>query len=151
MEIITKKHPGYIEVGQIMHGLIHGCASDLGNLARLPWPKFWNYVRNIPYLDDSGLTFDPFHEVLSRPAYLLSGAFSSLDCKKKSVLLGSHAYMNGMPYKLIAASENGSGDIHHVFPMVFDRGAWRNADATFSFLQYGAPKPTLDYAEELLP
>jgi hypothetical protein len=35
--------------------------------------------------------------------------------------------------------------------MVFDRGAWRNADATFSFLQYGAPKPTLDYAEELLP
>ena len=151
MQIHTEPHQGYIYTGKVMYYLIENFYSDLGGLLEWPWMRFWDWVRSIPYLDDTVLTLDAFHEVLPRPAYFLNGILTALDCKKKAILIGSYATANGMPFSLIASCENNENEIHHVFPIVFEDGFWRNADATMPWNEYGEAKPNLKFAEELLP
>lgn len=150
MKIHSEAHQGYIYTGRVMYALIANYFEDLGELNGLPWLVFWKWVRDIPYSDDTVLTSDPFHEVLPRPAYFLNGILTALDCKKKAILIGSYATANKMPFVLLASCENQEGEIHHVFPMVFD-GKWCNADATMPWNEYGEAKPNLIFAEELLP
>jgi len=147
----TQEHQGHEYTGREMHRLAREFSGDLGDLARWPWRTYWDFVRKIPYSDDVNLTLVNDHEIISRPKYLLSGVFPGLDCKKKSISLAAHCWANRMPYKFIAAIENGGEQVHHVFPIVLDGGKWTIADATFPHFIYGAGKPSLTYAEELMP
>jgi len=147
----TESHKGHEYTGRLMHALARNYSSDLGAMLYWPWPVYWDFVRKIPYQDDPTLFLNPEREIVSRPKYMISGYFPALDCKKKSILLASHAWANRLPYKFLAGIENGGAEIHHVFPVVFDGRAWVNADATLPSNRYGEAKPFLTYAEELAP
>lgn len=127
---------------------------DIPALNRTPFPVWYTRVKGIPYRSDDELfPEDPNRivEVLARPGYLTDrNIFPSLDCKKKSILIGTWAEANGCPFSFLAVSELGPRpqDIHHVFPVVdFGRG-WRTADATLPEFFVGQVFP-ITYAEEL--
>lgn len=119
---------------------------DLGGMADTTLNQFHNFVKNIPYVEDS---FG--EEVTARPLWLLSEEiFPGSDCKKKAVLMGAWANAHGLPWRLIAVSENPDKSIHHVFPQFKINDCWVNVDATYSDDQLFAAKPTVTAGEELL-
>lgn len=134
-----------------MHELCREFYSDLGPALNWPFLAWFNFVRQIPYMEDGRLIGDPWHEVLSRPGYILNGTLPFADCKKKAILVGSWCWGNGMPYKFIACCEDGTGEIHHVFPLVWNGSGFTSADCTFPEQIFGEPKPTLSVAKELPP
>ena len=108
-------------------------------LASLPFPRFYNFVRRIPYRRD-----DAPVEVVARPRYLVERASGGLDCKKKAILLGAWLNANGYrpmkEWRFVAMSSKPSGSIHHVFPQVNMSGEWKNADATYRYMRLLQPK-----------
>jgi len=153
MIISTETHKGHDYTAAVMYQMIRNFAEDLGDLAYLDWNTYFDLVRGIRYQNDADLTGSPFHEVVSRPWHILYSEIflGGLDCKKKAILICAYAHRNGIPYRLIGAIENGGREVHHVFPLVFENGEWKNADATFPEYRYASPKPELTYAEVLQP
>lgn len=150
MEVFTEEHKGHEYTGKRIWNSAKGFFGDLGPMLKWPFPVFYDFVRQIPYIDDPDLTGEPFHEIVSRPAYLLNPKiFPAMDCKKKTTLILAYCLGNGIPCRAIASSENGSGEIHHIFPLVWDGEKWLNADATFWNYDLGQAKPLLQYAEDL--
>lgn len=121
-----------------MHQVISSFYSDLGEMVNWSLPRFFDFVKKIPYERDKHGT-----EILARPLVLFS-EFSSMDCKKKAILIASWLKANGIPYRLLAVSEIPTGKIHHVFPQAFINNKWENVDATYSryFLFQKKPKIT---------
>jgi len=120
-----------------MHSLIRRFARDLEKvhirragklipLSDLTLRQFFTYVRKIPYRRDTKPV-----EVISRPRYILQYQGLGMDCKKKAILVGAWAKVNGTPWRLIASSTRGDKRVHHVFPQVKLNGRWRNVDATY--------------------
>jgi len=129
-------------------------AGDLGHLASLPFPSFYERVKDIPYQSDDEIfpeERDRILEVVARPALLLNrNVFRRLDCKKKSILCGAWAARNRRPFAFLAVSEMPSREIHHVFPVIdYDGRGYRTADATFPEFRIGQAFP-ITRAEELL-
>lgn len=116
---------------------------DLGSKLETTLSSFFNYVKSIPYSED-----DLTAEVVARPKYLMKN-FSSLDCKKKAVLMGAWFEAHGVPWRLLAISERPDKKIHHVFPQAKIEGEWRTADATYPEYNLFEPKPLATKAEEL--
>ncbi len=124
---------------------------DLGMHIDTPLSQFFNFVKSIPYIEDSEPT-----ELISRPKYLLRRRnFAGLDCKKKATLIGAwlnaHGLRPGKDWHLISQSERPDREIHHVFVQAKFDGEWRNIDPTYPEYKLFEPKPNSTNAEVLLP
>jgi hypothetical protein len=146
-------HKGRAQTARWMYLLAEKFAGDIGDLGRLPLVDMHKLVGDMPYKSDDRAWRDPFREVVARPKYILemlkNKEIGGIDCKKKAILLGSWATLNGIPWELIAMSERPDKEIHHVFPLLGMGGNWVNADATYAKYQLGGPKPEITNAERL--
>lgn len=126
------------QTGEELRRMIETYHRDLDNayiVRRLGKPEvasqssfinFFNSVSSIPFKKDLYQ-----YEVAARPLSILSDFPRGIDCKKKSILMGSWARCNGVQYKLIASSTRPDRAIHHVFPMFMLDGKWVPVDATY--------------------
>ncbi len=128
-----------------MYSLVRAFASDLGPLARLPLPQFFDVVRKLPYVRDIRGS-----EVVARPALILK-EFPAIDCKKKAILIASYLQLNGIPFRFVASSIRKDKRIHHVFTQGNFSGEWRNVDPTYRHYRLFEPKPGLTKTEILQP
>jgi hypothetical protein len=110
-------------------------------LLNMDLPNFFNYVKMIPYTRDVKNS-----EIVSRPKFILT-LFPSLDCKKKSILMGSFMRLKHGPesYRFCLSSNRPDGNIGHIFTQVFANGAWINADATYAHNRLGAKKKVTNF------
>lgn len=135
-----------------MYHFAENYPSDIPGLDKIPFSLWYARVRAIPFKsDDAILPDDPEQvlEVLARPGILMDrNIFPCLDCKKKSILIGNWAAVNGRPFVFVSSSEIPSGEIHHVFPMVDLGRGFETADATLPEYKIGQRFP-ITYAEEL--
>ena len=107
-------------------------AGDLGELAKMPLPRFFDLVRKLPYMPD------PQHaETLSRPRYLLQKDYSFRDCDDKAILVGSWCYLNGHPFGFYASSIKPGGQLHHVWTVAQINGKNVVIDPTYSHHKLG--------------
>jgi len=119
--------------------------NDLGGLAKMPLPSFFDKVRSIPYKRDI-----KGRETVARPSLLLK-EFPALDCKKKAILMGAWCLANEIPFRFIAVSENPSRRFHHVFLLANFFGQWRPIDATYPHYKLFEKKPRVTRWEILKP
>jgi len=103
--------------------------------------EYYNFVKNIPYVRDISKT-----EIVSRPKYLLT-VFDALDCKKKSILMGSYMKLNhgDGSYRLCLSSNSPDKNIKHIFTQIILNGNWINADATYSKNKIGQLKKVTNF------
>jgi hypothetical protein len=83
---------------------------DLGEMANWPLPKFFDYVKNLPYRKDPKNI-----ESLSRPRFLLMQNWPWRDCDDKAILLGAWAASNYIPFRFLATAAKKNIPFHHVF------------------------------------
>lgn len=102
--------------------------------------EFFNYVRSIPYRQDT----KPI-EIVSRPKHILRNELLGMDCKKKGILISSFLRSKKIPYRLIGSSKKKNKRIHHVFPQARIRGRWRNVDATYRHYRPFEKKKVTNY------
>lgn len=134
--------------GAKMYALVDEYFTDIGSMRALPFLRWFEYVRSIPYVSDIERFPGRLLEVVSRPKYLMDRKiFPKIDCKKKSVLIGAWARANGFPFRFVAVSDRRDKEATHVFPQVdFGRG-WVNADATLPNYIIGQGQPVTFAAE----
>ena len=104
--------------------------------------EFYDFVKRIPYTKDIKNI-----EVVSRPKYLLQN-FPALDCKKKSILMGSYMKNKYGPgsYRYVLSSNRPDGQICHIFTQVRVEGDnWINADATYPQNIFGQKKRVTNF------
>jgi hypothetical protein len=110
-------------------------------LVNMSIEQFFDFVKNIPYIRDIKKT-----EIVSRPKFLLT-VFKALDCKKKSILMGSYMklkYGDGS-YRLCLSSNSPDKVIKHIFTQINIDGNWINADATYSKNRIGQLKKVTNF------
>ena len=133
----------YRTVQEIRHAVNNYC-DDLSlfpPLLNMDLPNYFNFVKQIPYTRDI-----KNNEIVSRPKFLLT-IFTALDCKKKSILMGSYMRMKHGPgsYRFCLSSSRPDGNIGHIFTQVLANGQWINADATYSNNKLGAKKKVTNF------
>ncbi len=135
------------QTGQAMYRLVEmgHAANDLGELAKMPLPLFFDKVRKIPYRRDP-----KGKETVARPSLLLK-EFPEMDCKKKAILMAAWLKKNNVPFRFIAVSEIPSKKFHHVFVIARVSGAWRNVDATYPHYTLFQKKPRVTRRQILKP
>jgi hypothetical protein len=123
-----------VQTGRTMYADVKRYSHDLhsirfGNqpLSSLSLSGMFDFLRLFPYRRDARPV-----EVVGRPARLLGGEFSGIDCKKKSICMASWLYLHGIPFRFIASSNRQDRKVHHVFTQGLISGEWRNLDATYS-------------------
>jgi hypothetical protein len=107
--------------------MIEKYSGDIGELRLLPMQKFFELVKNQKYrIDPAG------KEIVSRPLYtMIFGNKIGRDCKKQTVLIGSWAKQNGIPYKVSIVSTKPNRKFHHVFCSIWNGSGWVDCDATY--------------------
>lgn len=90
--------------------LVRTYHKDLGALANLPLPEFFNLVKNLPYRPDPKNI-----ESIARPRLTLRPAWPWRDCDDKAILLASWAYSNFVPFRFIATAAKKNIPLHHIF------------------------------------
>lgn len=133
------------QTARAMYGLVRAFASDLGSMAKLSLPDFFDRVRRMPYLRDV-----KGREVVARPA-LIFKEFPAIDCKKKAILIASYLQLNAIPWRFVASSVRKDRRVHHVFAQAQINGEWRNVDPTYSHFKLFEPKRGLTKLEVLQP
>jgi len=107
-------------------------AGDLGELAKLPLPRFFDLVRKLPY------RADPKHaETLSRPRYLLEKDYPFRDCDDKAILMGAYCHANGHGFGCYASSTKAGGQLHHVWTVASIKGKDIILDPTYRHHRLG--------------
>jgi hypothetical protein len=117
--------------------LITRFAADLDNiyierkgkkypLSSLSLKEYFSFVAAIPYRKDTA----PI-EVVARPRHIINHRKLGMDCKKKTVLMGSYCELHGLPYRLVCSSRRADKKVHHIFPQVRLHGEYQNIDATY--------------------
>jgi hypothetical protein len=107
-------------------------AKDLGHLANLSLPAFFNVVRKLPYRPDPKTA-----ETLSRPKYLLEKDYAFRDCDDKAILMGAYCYLKGYPFGFYASSIKPSKQLHHVWTIAKVDGKNVVLDPTYSHHKFG--------------
>jgi len=107
-------------------------AGDLGDLAKMPLPRFFDLVRKLPYMPDPQNA-----ETLSRPRYLLEKDYSFRDCDDKAILMGAWCYLNGHPFGFYASSLKPSRQLHHVWTVAKINGKNVILDPTYRHHKLG--------------
>lgn len=150
MRLSVWDHEGKEFTGKFIYDYALRHKDDIGQLQNVCFADFYNFVRNIPYVDDPELFQRRYTELVTRPKYLLQA--DKLDCKKKACLIGAYCECNNYPYILVSCSERPDKKIHHVFPMVqLDpvRRCYWNCDPTYGNMYIGQPKTRITLAEIL--
>jgi len=106
--------------------LVRTYAGDIGNKAKWPLKKFYEYVRALPFRPDP-----VGHETVSRPSLTMQAGYPWRDCDDKAILLGSWCYLNGVPFQFRASSKHPSKRLHHVYTICFINGKEICLDATY--------------------
>lgn len=158
MRIIDRPLVDYRETGREIWSMIDNFSGDIGNLKNMDLDEYYKMVKNIPYLMDgdywrlSGKTpeEDEIWELVARPrnifGYLLD---LGIDCKKKTILIGSWLKENDLIQRIVAVSELPNKQLHHVFNQVHLNGDWVNIDATYSDMKLFEFKPQVTGYEVL--
>jgi len=107
-------------------------AGDLGKLAKMPLPRFFDLVRKLPYMPDPQNA-----ETLSRPRYLLQKDYAFRDCDDKAILVGAWCYLNGHPFGFYASSVKPSRQLHHVWTVARINGKAVIIDPTYRHHKLG--------------
>lgn len=102
-------------------------------LSELDPVEFYGVVRGIEYRQDV-----PGIEVVMRPIHVLRQKRG--DCKKKTTLLSSYAFLHGIPFRYACTSKRPDRRIHHIFPQFFLSGSFVNMDATYPWYRIGEQK-----------
>lgn len=120
----------------------HGDLKNFPELTKMNALEYYNFVKNIPYhLDPKS------EEVVSRPLALLT-MFPAMDCKKKSVLMGSYMMLLHGPdsFRYVLSSNRPDRKICHIFTQVLvDGNQWVNADATYPSNKFGQKKRVTNF------
>jgi hypothetical protein len=90
--------------------------------------EYFNCVKNIPFRRDP----KPI-EIVARPYLIFKHKKLGMDCKKKSVLIGSYCAYHNIPFRLVISSKRADKKCHHIFVQVRNptEGQWKNVDATY--------------------
>lgn len=107
-------------------------AGDLGELAKMPLPRYFDLVRKLPYMPDPQNA-----ETLSRPRYLLDKDYAFRDCDDKAILMGAWCYLNGHPFGFYASSVKPSRQLHHVWTVAKINGKAVILDPTYRHHKLG--------------
>ncbi len=107
-------------------------AGDIGELAKMPLPRFFDLVRKLPYMPDPQNA-----ETLSRPRYLLEKDYAFRDCDDKAILMGAWCYLNGHPFGFYASSVKPSRQLHHVWTVAKINGKTVILDPTYRHHKLG--------------
>ena len=107
-------------------------AGDLGELAKMPLPRYFDLVRKLPYMPDPQNA-----ETLSRPRYLLEKDYAFRDCDDKAILMGAWCYSNGHPFGFYASSVKPSRQLHHVWTVAKINGKNVILDPTYRHHKLG--------------
>lgn len=107
-------------------------AGDLGNLARLPLPRYFDLVRKLPYKADPKNA-----ETLSRPKFLLEKDYSFRDCDDKAILMGAWLFLNKIPFGFYASSVKPNRQLHHVWTVARLNGRDIVLDPTYRHHKFG--------------
>lgn len=139
--------------GEEMYSLTESFFADIGSRAREPFSSWFDYVKMIPYESDEDKIPERVVEFVARPLYTMNRAMlPRIDCKKKSILIGSWARANDLPYRYIAVSDSPDREVSHVFPQIDfrDGRGWVNVDATLPGNKIGQGYQ-VTFAAELKP
>lgn len=125
------------DTGREMLRLVSYYSADINDfflhgtrLSDLPFPTYYNYVKNIPYKRDyEGI------EVVLRPRHILNFPGLGADCKKKAILIGSWLKENHIPFDFLAVSRKPDGEFHHVIVQAETAEGPFEIDATYSHNQ----------------
>ncbi len=98
----------------------------------------FDFIKKMKYSRDF-----PRPELVSRVKYY--NKLDGYDCKKKSVLLGSYAKVNNIPYRLVISGNDPKKDFHHIFIQLYMGGRWINADCTYKIGKIGKQKKVGKY------
>jgi len=107
-------------------------AGDLGEMAKMPLPRFFDIVRKLPYMPDPKNA-----ETLSRPRYLLQKDYAFRDCDDKAILMGAWCYLNGHPFGFYASSVKPNKQLHHVWTIAQINGKQVVLDPTYRHHRLG--------------
>lgn len=109
-----------------------GIYIDGNPLCSISLQKFYDYLRSYPYRKDNLP-----NEVIARPYRAVQ--LPSLDCKKKTVLMGCYALYNKIPFRFCVVSQRPDKEFHHIFPEL-KIGSWQTFDATYPHYYIGMHK-----------
>jgi len=128
MEITVHRRPlgDVSETGAEMARLVRLYWRDLGKFLKLPFGKFFDYVRRLPYIADPETV-----ETISRPAHSLRLGHAPRDCDDKAVLIGSWLYAHGIPFRFVAVGRFAGRPLHHTFATALLFGKEVAIDATY--------------------
>lgn len=129
----TQEMQGKELTGEEMHAVTESFYKDLGPHLSGPFSLWFDYVKAIPYESDIQKFPERVIELVARPLYSMNREIlPRIDCKKKSILIGSWARGNGLPFRYLAVSDSPDKTVTHVFPQIdFRDGAgWVTVDAT---------------------
>lgn len=108
-------------------------SGDLGDKAKWSLPRFYDYVRKLPYHPDPRND-----ERVSRPRFTLRPDWpDSRDCDDKSVLIGSWCFQNKIPFRFVCSSSRPDRHPHHVFVLGRFRNREHVIDATYPHNRLG--------------
>lgn len=125
-----------IQTGIEMKRLVFKHASDLQQYIDYSPQQFYDLVKNLDYKRDK-----KGYELVSRPLYSMRlGKIYGIDCKKKSILIASYAFLKKIPFRFIASSNRPDKKIHHVYPQLFLNNQWIDYDATYKKNKIGELK-----------
>lgn len=127
-----------------MTELVRLYANDLGDKAKWPLSKFYNYVKRLEFkADPRG------HESIARPRLTMQTGWPWRDCDDKSILIGSWLYLNKIPFVFRASSKLSSGRLHHVFVVAKINGKDFVLDATYPKNNFGVAVDGITYQTNL--
>lgn len=116
------------ETGPYMHFMVKKYYRDMMPYAHLSLYEIYDLIKSIPYNPDP-----PDVETLQRPLYTMEYQTVAGDCDDKSIALASWAYINGYPYRFIAARKFDRNVLHHVYPELYIKNRWVPVDPTYAF------------------
>ncbi len=123
--------------------LVRDYSKDLGEKASWPLPRFFDYVRKLSYKNDpKGV------ETVARPAFTMLENWPWRDCDDKSILIASWCYLNAIPFRFVAASNQASKVLHHVYVIATINGKDYPIDSTYQNNTLGKEYPAT-YKENL--
>lgn len=114
------------------------CYKGNRSLSGLEPVEFYGVVRNIEYVQDI-----PGTEIVMRPIHILRRGKG--DCKKKTTLLSSYAFLRGIPFRYVCTSRRPDKRIHHIFPQFLLGGKFVNWDATYPWYNIGEQKKVTNF------
>jgi hypothetical protein len=114
-------------------------SKDIGDKAKWPFPRWYNFVKTLPYIADAKDV-----EQVARPALTMRPDWQPRDCDDKAVLIGAWLAANGKPFRFAASSRRPDKTLHHVFVVVKDKAGKPLAiDATYPNDTLGAWPPSM--------